>query len=243
MTLAKENTLFQILCSVFCVIVVISNIISSKMIPLPFLGNLAIPAGLITYPLTFLLSDLATEIFGAKKARLMIYTSLGTALLSLAFIQIALLLPATDEITQVAFEATLGTNGIIIFASLIGYLLAQIIDITLYAQIKYWTGDRWLWLRNNASTLASQVIDTIAVNMIHLYWGIGMDFTAVAQVMLFSYCYKAFFSIANTPLFYLLVYAAKRTQREGDKGIWRDYILRKAGRFSSPKQNAINDLF
>lgn len=195
------SLLYQILTSSFCVIVVISNILSAKMVALPWI-DLTIPAGLITYPLTFMLSDLVTEIFGAKKARMMVYITLGMNLLSFGMIQVALWLPGENK----AFEIVLGLSGIRIFSSLISYLISQVVDVQLYAAIKRWTGDRWLWLRNNGSTCASQLVDTVLIDVIFLWWGLKMSWAEVLPIMLFSYLYKAFFSFACTPLFYMFVY-------------------------------------
>ncbi|HSW72275.1 MAG TPA: queuosine precursor transporter [Chlamydiales bacterium] len=195
------SVLYQIISTSFCVIVIISNILSAKMVNLPWM-DLAIPAGLITYPLTFMLSDLVTEIFGAKKARMMVYITLGMNLLSFGMIQVALWLPGENK----AFEMVLGLSGIRIFSSLISYVISQVIDVQLYAAIKRWTGPKWLWLRNNGSTCASQLVDTVLIDIIFLWWGLGMSWGAVLPIMLFSYLYKAFFSFACTPLFYMLVY-------------------------------------
>ena len=205
---SKSQILYQILNAAFCVIVVISNIISAKFFDLPFV-EFSIPAGLITYPLTFLISDLVTEIYGATKAKLMVYTAFAMSILGYLIIQLALQLPSRDIENQFLFQSVLGLNGLIISASLIAYLLSQILDIYLYARIKRRTGDRLLWLRNNGSTLASQIVDTLTVNIIHLYCGLGIEFSIVIKIMAFSYAYKAFFSIMNTPLFYLGVFLAK----------------------------------
>ena len=83
-------------------------------------------------------------------------------------------------------------------------------DIKLYAQIRKLTANRFLWLRNNGSTLVSQIVDTVTVDMIYLYWGHCMHLEQIWPIMCFSYLYKAAFSISNTPLFYLAVYSAKR---------------------------------
>ena len=77
----RQEKLYQAISAAFCVIVVLSNIIFAKMVALPYL-NFSIPAGLVIYPLTFLLSDLVTEIFGVKKTKLMVYIALMDALLS-----------------------------------------------------------------------------------------------------------------------------------------------------------------
>ena len=84
--------LYPAICVSFCVIIVVSNFLSAKMVALPVLA-LSVPAGLIAYPLTFLLSDLATEIFGAGRAKAMVYISLAVSLLIFGIIQAVLLLP------------------------------------------------------------------------------------------------------------------------------------------------------
>lgn len=196
---------YQVICASFCIIVVISNILSVKMVTFPFFP-LSIPAGLITYPLTFLLSDLVTEIFGAKRAKLMVYIALAMSLLSFGMIQVVLLLPESGFDEQKAFQIVLGLSGLRIFSSLISYLTSQLVDIQLYAVIKQWTGPKFLWLRNNGSTCVSQIVDTVMIDLIFLWWGLGMTMVEVAPIMLFSYAYKAFFSVACTPIFYFLVF-------------------------------------
>lgn len=203
--------IYQIIVASFSVIVVLSNIISAKMVALPYFA-FAIPAGLITYPLTFILSDLVTEIFGAKKAAFMVYTALAMNLLSVVLIELAILMPAGSKEEQVAFQAVLGLSGLRIFSSLISYLTSQLVDIQLYALIKRWTGPRFLWLRNNGSTWVSQIVDTVMIDIIYLWWGLGMVMGDIAPIMLFSFTYKAFFSVALTPLFYLLVYTVRKTK-------------------------------
>lgn len=204
------STLYQTLCATFSVIVVISNIISAKMVKMPFFEDFSIPAGLLTYPLTFLMSDLVTEIFGPKKAKLMVYIALAMNLLSFGIIQVSLMLPTTNESEQMIFHAVLGLSGLRIFSSLLAYIVAQIVDIQLYALIRTWTNSRFLWLRNNGSTCASQIVDTVIIDIVYLYWGMGMTLSQVLPIMFVSYTYKAFFSIANTPFFYLSVYVVKK---------------------------------
>lgn len=209
-SLLPSQTLYQVLTAGFCVLVVVSNIISAKLIELPGLRGLSVPAGLVVYPLTFLLTDLVTELYEAKKARVMVYLALALSVLSYAIIMLALYLPTRDIHQQEAFQAVLGLNGIIVFASLTAYLMSQLMDIQLYSWIKKRTGPRFIWLRTNGSTLASQVVDCLAVNLIHLYWGLGLSFQDVWPIIIFSYSYKAFFSVVNTPLFYSCLFIIKR---------------------------------
>ncbi|KAF3361895.1 hypothetical protein PHSC3_001549 [Chlamydiales bacterium STE3] len=209
MSLSNQEKVYHAISTTFCVIVVLSNIISAKIVVLPYL-NFSIPAGLITYPLTFLLGDLVTEIFGVKKAKLMIYTALGMNLLSFGIIEITLLLPTEMLETQNAFHTVLDLSSLRIFSSLIAYIVAQIADIYLYAMIKRWTGPNLLWLRNNGSTCISQMIDTLIIDIIFLYWGLGMAMNQVLPIMIFSYAYKTFFSLSSTPLFYFCVFIIQK---------------------------------
>jgi hypothetical protein len=200
--LFRPRAFYSLLIASFSVIVVLSNILSAKMVVLPGM-RLSVPAGLLVYPLTFLISDLVTEIFGVRRAKFMVYTALGMSLLSFGLIQLCLALPAQSD--EKAFQAVLGLSGLRIFSSLVSYVVAQIADIQIYAAIKRWTGSKWLWLRNNGSTCISQLIDTVLIDLIYLWWGCGMSLAAVFPIMLFSIAYKAFFSVAGTPLFYFLV--------------------------------------
>lgn len=216
----SSSTLYQVISATFCVVVVISNIISAKMVQLPYFQNLVIPAGLVTYPLTFLLTDLVTEVFGPKKAKVMVYLALAMNLLTFGIIQFALMLPISSHEEEIAFHAVLGLSGLRIFSSLTAYLVAQLVDIQLYALIRRWTGEGFLWLRNNGSTCASQLVDTVLIDLIYLYWGLGMKMSTVLPIMLISYLYKAFCSAANTPLFYLIVFLVKTNEKLGYEAQW-----------------------
>ena len=206
----ERNFVYYLVNSIFCVVVIVSNIISPKMVKLPYFQDFSIPAGLITYPLTFFISDLVTEIYGAKKAKEMVYHAFGMSIVSYLIIKIALILPSSNAENQLYFEKILGLNGVILIASLTAYIFSQIIDIQLYALIRKWTGENYLWLRNNGATLIAQLVDTTIVNIIYLKMGAGMEMGQVFSIMIFSYVYKCAFSMAFTPLFYFFVFIFKR---------------------------------
>jgi uncharacterized integral membrane protein (TIGR00697 family) len=211
MTLSGRSlTLYHWLATSFCLIVVVSNVISAKMVPLPFFDNFLIPAGLITYPFTFILSDLVTELYDAAHAKRMVLLALGISLLAYLLFQLAMWLPSSDKEVHAAFHIVFGWNGLLVAASLAAFVTAQILDVQIYAWIKKWTGTGQLWLRNNGSTLLSQVVDTLMVNMIHLFWARSFPLETVLQIMALGYAYKAALSVANTPIFYLLVFFSKK---------------------------------
>lgn len=180
------------------------------MVKLPYFQDFSVPAGLITYPLTFFISDLVTEIYGSRKAKEMVYHAFGMSIIAYLIIKIALILPSPTLENQFYFEKILGLNGVILMASLTAYMFSQIIDIQLYALIRKWTGENYLWLRNNGATLIAQLVDTTIVNMIYLKMGAGMEMAQVFPIMVFSYVYKCTFSMAFTPLFYFFVFVFKR---------------------------------
>ncbi|QLH35209.1 MAG: queuosine precursor transporter [Parachlamydiaceae bacterium] len=202
------TNLYQILSAAFCVIAVISNIISAKMVPLPFTSDLYIPAGLFIYPLTFLLSNLVIEFYGAKQAKLMIYTAFAMNLMSLVLIEFALRLPSSEE-EQYLFKAVLGLSGLRILASLAAYLAGQLADIKMFTLIRDWTDARFLWLRNNGAYCISQIVDTFLLDVIYLYIGLGIAWSQVWPIMCFSYLYKISFNIGLTPFLYFSVYIMK----------------------------------
>lgn len=202
---SEENDTYHFVKSMFCIIVVMSNIISTKMVNVPFFQDFNIPAGLLAYPFTFFLSNFTTEIYGAKKSREMVYHAFKMSILAYLIIKIALILPSANIENQQNFEAVLGLNGVILLASLTAYIFSQTVDINLYAAIKKLTGRNYLWLRNNGSTAIAQLLDTAIVNLIHLKLGLGMEMSQILPIMLFSYLYKCTSNVALTPLFYLVV--------------------------------------
>lgn len=210
----------------FSVTVVLSNIIAAKVITLPLFG-VAIPAGLLTYPLTFVITDLVAECWGPARARFMVLLAFGMNVLMLAIIQLSLRLPpheiwavpgnpygygsASDY--QNAYEATFGVQSTMVYASLLAYMCGQLVDVSVYHRIRLWTRGRHLWLRNNLSTFVSQFVDTTIVVGIYLFWVMGMNWDAGKDVMINSYLYKACFAILDTPILYLGVTLLHKVNR------------------------------
>jgi uncharacterized integral membrane protein (TIGR00697 family) len=208
----------------FSVVVVVSNLITVKLVKLPFFGDQAIPCGLITFPLTFVVSDLVVEIFGEKRARFMIYVGFAMSMISFLMVNLAIRLPPHAEWVstfnpsgyvdsyeyQAAYESVFGLNGLALFSSLLAYGTSQLLDVRMFAFFKELTKSKHLWLRNNVSMLIAQIADTLIVNTLVLYWGLKLDLYFVMQICITCYIYKAIFGMCNTPLFYGAVNLAKR---------------------------------
>ena len=221
--------IYSILMSVFVVMLVLTNIIGTKIFilfgntfPNGIFGSpLALTAGIITYPITFLVTDVTSEIFGKKRANLMVIVGFFCSLLTLLIITIVLNLEPSeiwlsgtsysniDEI-ELAFKTVFTLPGVLIFASMLAYLVAQLIDIKIFHFIKKVTKSKHLWLRNNLSTMVSQLIDTIIVNSIFLGFGMGLQFEVVCKIIIANYLIKILFAMIDTPLVYVVTHNIKK---------------------------------
>lgn len=200
--------LYPQLSAAFCTLVVLSNLLSAKMVSL---FGLSLPAGIFTYPLTLLLSNGVNELYGAKLARQMVYTGLGMVVLSLGVIELGLWLPSTEA---AAFKEVFSLSRLRIGASLAAFLTSQLAEVALYARLKRWQGCP-LWLRSSGAVGLAQLVDTLFLDLIFLCWGMGWALQELLPVILFSYSYKALSAIAFTPLLYLLLRLDPR-KREGN---------------------------
>jgi len=207
------------------VLLVLTNLIGTKLFAGPFNPSThALTTGILTYPATFLLTDLVSEIWGKKRADLMVGLGFLMSFLMLGVVQLALHLPphpywvapanpyGYSEVSQYqnAFNSVFSVNGKLLFGSMLAYAVAQLLDNKLYAFWHKLTGPRHMWIRNNGSTLISQLADTFIVNSILFYWGFGWSFWQGIQVMGIIYGYKAILALLDTPFLYGAVYLTKK---------------------------------
>jgi uncharacterized integral membrane protein (TIGR00697 family) len=222
-TYPRYERIYLVLASVFVVVLVLTNVIGIKLFRAPFNPEFALTTGILTYPVTFLVTDLVSEVYGKKRADFMVVIGFGMSLLMLAIVQIALHVaphpywvpPAggfydTVEGYQHAFSSVFALNGVLLVGSMLAYLCAQLTDNYLYHFWKRLTKGRHLWLRNNGSTMISQLVDTAVVNSILFYVGFGMEFWVGVEIMATIYVYKLALAMIDTPLIYLGVFLIKR---------------------------------
>ena len=191
---AKAECFYSYIMATFCVVLVLTNIIGTKLflafpsqLPNGFWGGpITLTSGIITYPFTFLLTDIVSEIYGRRRADRMVWTGFALSLLMLILVQISIFLPGSPHWVnaglgysnvagmQQAWESVFTLPGILIFASMSAYLVAQLMDNRLFHFWRRVTKGRHLWLRNNASTWISQFFDTLIVNSIFLGFGLKL---------------------------------------------------------------------
>ena len=172
-------------------------------------------AGVVTWPLIFIMTDIINEYFGLKQVRFL--SILAAALITYAFLVVGFamgLVPSDFWINQtvkgetinmnLAFNGIFGQGMWIIAGSIIAFLIGQMADVLIFHRIKKSTGERLLWLRATGSTLASQLIDSFVVIFIAFYINpqYNWSWQMVAAIGLVNYTYKFLVAILMTPLLY-----------------------------------------
>lgn len=183
-------------------------LLTVKLVPLDLswlgLGVLAFSFGSFAHAFTFPCTDAVAEIWGAKRARFMVY--LGTAVYSICTLLVILAawLPSADGWPHdQAYTALFQGAPRIIAASLVATVFAQLWDIYVFEWIKQKTGPRFLWLRNNVSTWGSQLADTSLFYGIAFYGVIPNDL--LPKLILGTYLLKILIALIDTPIVYLVV--------------------------------------
>jgi len=188
------------LASLFVTCLVVSNIISSKIVGW---GPLIFPAGVIAYSITFLITDIYTEFFGKKETeKLIIYGFISNILMIiLIFIAISMPIAPFMEDYQAIYEKVLSMSFRIVVASMIAYIIAQSHDVFAYHFWGKLTKGKHLWLRNNASTLVSQLIDTSLFITIAFHGVVPTQ--ALINLIFYQYLMKALIALVDTPFCYI----------------------------------------
>jgi len=197
--------------AVFVTFVVLTNTVGVKLFSL---GGLTLPVSILWYPLTFLLTDIVSEVYGRTRARALVVLGFAMSVVLLGFSLVGIALPAAPVYAlEQAYEGVFGPVWRLLFASMAAYLLAQMIDVQLFHFWKRVTRGRHLWLRNNGSTVVSQLVDSVVVNVVFLwrnpsvFTGTTRDLAAIVGAV---YAVKVVLALADTPLCYLGVWAVRR---------------------------------
>lgn len=170
---------------------------------------MTVPAGVIAYPVTFLATDLISELFGRRKAQMVVWVGFWMNLFMLLVMSINSWLPNADGISggESLFDGVYRFMVGNTLASMFAYLTAQTIDVRLFHFWKELTKGRHLWLRNNASTLVSQLVDTVAIlTILYMAGNLGESVTSVGALVVLivnAYWFKLMAALLDTPLFYL----------------------------------------
>jgi hypothetical protein len=205
--------LYLYLAALFITSLVVSNLIFQKFFYwYPFnweiMGNslFELSVGILPYPITFLVTDLISEIFGKKAANRVVVAGIFASFFSMGILLLAGVVPAlpNSPINDATFNSVFALSPIAVLASMMAYLFAQFIDIRIYHFWKNLTKGRHLWLRNNFSTFASQFIDTFTVVGLLCVFGV-LPWDAFLGLLISGVVFKILVALIDTPLLYLSV--------------------------------------
>ncbi|SFZ90864.1 hypothetical protein SAMN05428642_1011185 [Flaviramulus basaltis] len=210
--------IYMLLGALFITSLVVSNLIFQKFFywhpfHIEIFGTklFEISVGILPYPITFLITDLISEIYGKKRANDVVATGIFASIFSLSIVLIADIAPATNwsPVSDKIFNDVFGSTVIAVTASMLAYLFAQFIDIQIYHFWKRLTKGKHLWLRNNFSTFLSQFIDTFTILILLCSFNI-IEWDKFTGLLISGFLFKVLIAICDTPFMYLGVYLFKK---------------------------------
>ena len=197
-----------VLVSLFITCLITANILIVKQISI---GALILPAAIIIFPISYILGDILTEVYGYEQTRRVIWLGFLCNLLAVVAIWIGEILPSASTFeAQSAYEKILGSTPRFLLASFIAYLAGEFANSFILAKMKIATGGRWLWTRTIGSTIVGQGLDTIIVLTI-AFAGV-LPFSVLTTMILGHWLVKTGYEIIATPLTYSLVNYLKRKE-------------------------------
>lgn len=199
----KSKKIFLHLAATFIAALVVCNLIANKFITIDLgFKTFIISAGVLPYPITFLITDILSEIYGKKKTARIVWAGFGASLFVLGVLLLAQQFTAIagSPVDDETFNKVFGNSWRVIFASMTAYLCAQLIDVRIYHFWKEKTAGKHLWLRNNFSTVFSQLVDTTLVVCV-LFLGVRSH-SEIIQFILDGWLFKILCAFIDTPLLY-----------------------------------------
>lgn len=202
--------------ALFIAALITCNLIANRFISIDLgFKTFIISAGVLPYPITFLITDILSEIYGRKKTNSVIISGFIASFFVLIILKSSMYFhavgfsPVSDEL----FDTMFGNSWRVVFASMIAYLTAQLVDVRLFHFWKDLTKKRHLWLRNNASTILSQLVDTSLVVLV-LFVGVRST-SELGSLILDGWLFKVLCALIDTPLLYAATYFFRKKFKLG----------------------------
>lgn len=203
----RQYRYLDLLINIFVVVLIVSNLIAPKMVPL---GSLRFSAAQLLFPITYIFGDIFTEVYGYSASRRAIWTGFMASIIMTAFGIFAIWLPPAPEFKdQAAYETIFGVVPRNVAASLLAYWAGEFANSLTVAKMKLWTGGKYLWTRTVGSTVVGQAVDTTIVIVI-IFWGHPLG--EIANLIFSGYVFKVTYEVVATPLTYVIVNSLKRAE-------------------------------
>ncbi|WP_373531137.1 queuosine precursor transporter [Vampirovibrio sp.] len=202
----RSQKIFVWLTAIFVISLFIADEVGAMLFSfrVPFLKDpVLLSAGIIPFPVTFILTDLLNEFYGKQGARFVTWVGFGMCLLAYIYLTVGSLLPidAATFIPKPVFMTIYTQYTGMFLASLLAYLIGQMLDIQIFHAIRSVTKHRFIWLRATGSTVVSQLFDSLIVTFI-AFWG-QMQASEMLRLAIGNYSWKFLIAIGITPLLYL----------------------------------------
>jgi len=216
-----QDRIYLLLAGIFVASLISSNLIFQKFFfwtPLEFLAHpeavgviawlssftFELSVGILPYPITFLVTDLISEIYGREKANRVVLVGFISSIFIMGVVMVGDMASATQwsPVDDNTFSRVFGLFGPAVFASMTAYITAQFIDIRIFHFWKRKTKNRHLWLRNNGSTIFSQLIDTLSVLLLLCTFGV-IEWVRFYPLLINGFLFKVLVALIDTPFFYL----------------------------------------
>ena len=205
----RFSALFLLVAALFVTALVTANIVAVKLVRI---AGFVLPAGVVVFPLSYIVGDVLTEVYGYRMARVVIWLGFVCNAVVVFFIWIAGLLPAApDWEAQDAYQRILGYTPRLLLASFAGYLVGEFTNAFVMARMKVLTGGRWLWTRTIGSTIVGEGLDSLV--FIGIAFGGTVAGATLGEIILTQWVAKVVYEVAATPLTYALVGFLKRRER------------------------------
>ena len=203
------SRLFMCIGIIFVACLLLSNLIAGKMWAVT--DSITLPAAVILFPVTYILGDVFTEVYGFKKARFVIWSGFAMSFFAV-LIYLAVIAPPHPGFWegQSAYETVMGTTPRVAVASFAGYLFGEFSNSMVLSKLKVATKGKKLWVRTILSTVVGEGFDSVIFIMIS-FWG-TMENSVVLKMILFQYLFKVCYEIIFTPVTYAVVRWVKKKE-------------------------------
>lgn len=205
---------YLVLATLFITALIVCNLVANKFVEVNLgFKTFVISAGVLPYPITFLITDILSEIYGQQRTRQVVLAGFVASVFALGILYLGHLFPAIPEspVSNAAYDQVFQNSWKVIASSMAAYLAAQLVDVKLFHFWKRVTKGKHLWIRNNFSTMLSQLVDTVLVVGI-LFVGqlpLGTLGTYIAD----GWMFKVLMALADTAVIYPVIwYFRKRFQ-------------------------------
>jgi uncharacterized integral membrane protein (TIGR00697 family) len=195
----REDTIFTIANGIFMGALIMAGIVASKLIRI---GPFEFDAGLLVYAVTFVVTDIVTEVLGKKYAIRLVKSGFIALIIAFLSTKFALLMPhASSWHMEHEYETILGSGTRVFMAAMVSYTISQAADLTVFSWVRRRTGTKYLWLRNNLSTICGGGMDAIVFTTLAFY-----GVFPILPIIVAAFTVRILASLLDTPLVYVCVW-------------------------------------